>query len=129
MKLYIVSENGGQYEDFYDIPRAVCKTKELAQSLQSKLYLGLTKSCKISEEKWEKMWDDLNTYELENENVDLEDSESILLKLFPEYTLKDIEEAMDIYDRYPDNIDFDIKEIDYVECDDDIMKMLNGLRD
>ena len=129
MKLYIVSENGGQYEDFYDIPRAVCKTKELALLLQKYLYSYLEGSCKISKDKWNEMYEKLEEYESKNDSVD-EEVEDILLKLFPEYTLTDIEEAIEAYDcYYNEDIDFDVKEIDYVECEDDIMKIINGLRD
>lgn len=125
MKIYIVTEYGGEWEDAYELPVVACKSKELAEKAKIKLE-SARNDCKISSEKWDKMYAELEEVECEGDIYPtIEDG---MLDLFPEYTLEDIKQAMYLYDTYDNYIGIQIKEVSYAESDDDVNKIINEYR-
>lgn len=117
-KVYVVTEFGGQYEDSWKHIIGVCSTPELADKLKNIVEkFHNSSNCSISEEAWESMWDRL--CEVEEQGYEYDDTTSGMMNLFPEYSRKDIEQAMKLYDDYQDWGGVMIQEIDfYTELSD-----------
>ena len=117
-KVYAVIEFGGEYEDAWEHIIGVCSSSELADELKSKVEKEHDPSDSvISEEDWESITDRL--YEAEEEEFEYDDTVSGVKELFPEYSSKDIEKAMKLYDDYSDWSGVFVREIDfYTELSD-----------
>lgn len=115
-KVYVVKEYGGEWEDSWEHIVGVCSTPELADSLKAKRE-ELNKT-NIDEDKWNSMWD-----AIPNEIYDSQKVISLMLNNFPEYTEKDIKNAMKLYDEQG-SIGVEIEEIDFYNDLSDII--ING---
>lgn len=112
-KVYIVKEYGGEWEDSWEHIVGVCSTPELADSLKAKIE-ELNKT-NIDKGKWNRMWKAIPDKILDSQEII-----SIMLDNFPEYTEKDIKNAMKLYDEQ-DYIGVEIEEIDFYNNLSDII--------
>lgn len=100
-KVYYVYVFGGEYEDKWELPVGVCPTLDLAEKLKRQTEDSYTIECKIPEDEYNRMVDYLYDYEEKNGMMGEDFCES-LAKLFPKYSLKDIETAESKYNSYND---------------------------
>lgn len=90
-KCYIVTEWGGEYEDYWQSVVGVCSTLHLAETLKEKIENQHTP--KIPKEKFDEMFEKFwETFE--NEDIDEEEG---MHRLFPEFSEEEIENACDCY--------------------------------
>lgn len=117
-KVYVVVEFGGFYEDAWEHTIGVCSTSELADKLKAQIEEEHDPSnCVISEEDWESISDRL--YEAEESGYEYEDTVSGIKGLFPEYSEKDIKQAMKLHDDHLGWGGVVVREIDfYTELSD-----------
>lgn len=125
-KVYAVIEYGGEWEDSWEHILGVCSTSELADALKNKIEESHYKQLAISKDEWLNMYEKLVEYEEETE----EDFDCIpegLAMLFPEYNMKDIEDATErYYSQYYDYIGVRIEEINFFDNLSDISNEINN---
>lgn len=115
-KCYVVIEWGGEYEDYWQSVVGVCSTLHLAETLKEKIESQHFKTIKISQEKFDEMFDKF--YEVfEHENIDELEG---MHKLYPEYSIEEIEEAFDQYTDYSNWGGVEIKEINFYKTENDL---------
>lgn len=110
-KVYVVVEYGGHYkEDEWETIVGVCPTMELADALKNKIEcIHKDNDCNISSEEWEDMWD---IYYESGRNIEDDSILNAMVELFPEYSVSDIEKAIELYDGYDDYVGVQIREVD-----------------
>jgi hypothetical protein len=117
-KVYIVSEFGGEYENRWEHAIVVCNTKEKAKELQKEIEDEYNEHGVISNDLYDKLLDKLWDYN-EKRGVNPDDAEETevedLYKLFPEYSIKDLQKANRRYYDWRDWHGVDIEEVDFYE--------------
>ena len=114
LKYYVVLECSGEYEDYYEHIVGVFPTFSLAESLKNKLedllsYKGnIPDIGNLVDEFWE-------VYSIE----DIDEAEGIH-KLHPEYSLEDIELALEYYYNISNEKEIVIREINFYENENDL---------
>lgn len=108
-KVYLVIEYYSYCEESWEKVIAACETLELADSIREERIKQIGKpDIKISEEEWNNMYNEL----LISDNMSGDDYEDFH-KMFPQYSMEDIELAGRVYD-CDNNIDgIRIEEVDY----------------
>lgn len=115
-KCYVVTEWSGEYEDYWQSVVGVCSTLRLAETLKEKIESQHFKTIKISQEKYDEMFEKF--WEV-FEDEDIDELEG-MHKLYPEYSIEEIEEA---FDRYMDCSNWggvEIKEINFYKTENDL---------
>lgn len=115
-KCYIVTEWGGEYEDYWQSVVGVCSTLHLAEILKEKIESQHFKTIKISQEKYDEMFEKF--WEV-FEDEDIDELEG-MHKLYPEYSIEEIEEAYNRYMDYSDWGGVEIKEINFYKTENDL---------
>lgn len=93
-KCFVVSSYGDEYEDRWERVEGVCATNELAEILKNKIEEENCAKSSIPKEIFRDMWEQY----LESEEWDERlDEEEILHEMFPEYSIEDIQSAIDTY--------------------------------
>lgn len=114
LKYYVVLERSGEYEDYYEHIVGVCPTLSLAKSLKNKIedllfYKGnIPDISNLVDEFWK-------VYYFE----DIDEAEGIH-KLHPEYSLEDIELALEYYHSIDNEKEIIIREINFYENENDL---------
>lgn len=112
-KVYVVKEYGGEWEDSWEHIVGVCSSSELADDLKAKIEESHKTS--IDEDKWDNMCNVVPKGIYDSQKI-----VSIMLDNFPEYTEKDINNAMKLYDEQGP-IGVEIEEIDFYNNSSDII--------
>ena len=115
-KCYVVIEWGGEYEDYWQSVVGVCSTLHLAETLKEKIENQHFKTIKISQEKFDEMFKKF--WEV-FEDEDIDELEG-MHKLYPEYSIEEIEEAFDRYMDYNDWGGVEINEINFYKTENDL---------
>ena len=113
-KCYIIKEYGGVYEDYWEIIVGVCPTLHLAERLKEKIEKQHV--TRIPPEKFKEMFDKFCEI-FEHEDIDELEG---MHKLYPEYSIEEIEEAFDRYTDYNDWGGVIIKEINFYKTENDL---------
>lgn len=115
-KYYIVSECSGAYEDYWEHIIGVCPTLSLAESLKKKVEDLLSSKIIIPADKFEEMY---NNYLKSQYYEDIDEAEGIHL-LYPEYSLEDIENVLDLYLDGEYDKEITIRCYDFYETENDL---------
>ena len=110
-KVYVIIEYGGMYEDAWEHIIGVCSTPELADELKAKVEETHNKECKITEDEWCSINEEI--YRWEEDHSEFDSIYDAVHFLFPEYEDQDIQDAIDKYDSYDDYSGVRIQEVSY----------------
>lgn len=120
MKVYIVIEYGGEWEDSWEHISGVCSSLELAEKLANKIKQAHSGPESISKDKYEELYDAVSDYEYRHD-ITLGDTMSEAIpKLFPEYSKEDIDKAIIAYDNYDEWYGVKIIEKDLLENESEL---------
>lgn len=115
-KVYVVSEFGGEWEDRWENVIAVCNTKEKAEMFQKEIEDEHNEHGVISSELYDKLLGKLWDYEEEHGiEEDYGNEVENLHKLFPKYSIEDLQKAYNRYNDWRDWHGVNIEEIDFYE--------------
>ena len=113
---YIVKESNGDMEDYWERIIGVCPTLSLAESLKKKVEDLLSSKIIIPADKFEEMY---NNYLKSQYYEDIDEAEGIHL-LYPEYSLEDIENVLDLYLDGEYDKEITIRCYDFYETENDL---------
>ena len=120
MKVYIVIEYGGEWEDSWEHISGVCSSLELAQKLADKIKQAHSGPESISKDEYEELCKAVSDYEY-NHDVTLGDTMSEAIpKLFSEYSKEDIDKAIIAYDNYDEWCGVKIRREDLLENESEL---------
>ena len=115
LKYYVVVECSGDYEDYRELVIGICPTISLAKSLKKKVKDLLSYKGKIPMSKLDELRDE---YWSADNNDD--DEAYVIHKLHPEYTLEEIEDALEYYYSAENDKEIIIREINFYENENDL---------
>lgn len=111
-KVYVVKNFGGEWEDKWESIVAVYSTKEAAEERVKEIEAVYNKPLAISQNLYFDLVDDVY------DRIDDNDSEGEVMdihKLFPQYSIKDLQEAYYKYNGFDDWHGSLIEEVDFYE--------------
>lgn len=115
-KVYVVSEFGGEYDYKWDHIVAVCNDKIEAERLKRQIEDEHNDNGVIDNRLYDKLLIEMyNYYEDKGGEYDYETEIEDLHKLFPEYSIKDLEKANARYYDWQDWHGVSIEEVDFYE--------------
>lgn len=119
MKVYIVIEYGGEWEDSWEHISGVCSSLELAEKLVEKIKQAHSGPESISRDRFDELYNAVCDYELKYD-ISLGDMPEAMLKLFPEYSKEEIDKAIATYDSFNDWHGVEIKTEDLLETESEL---------
>ena len=120
MKVYIVIEYGGEWEDSWEHISGVCSSLELAEKLANKIKQAHSGPESISKDKYEELCDAVSDYEYRHDITLGGTMSEAIPKLFPEYSKEDIDQAIIAYDDYDEWYGVKIRREDLLENESEL---------
>lgn len=115
-KVYIVKEYGGEDETYWEHIIGVCSSSELADYLKNKIEEAHNNSYKITHDRWMDMWDAVDNKDPWNDAP-----YELMHELFPEYSIREIKEASEIYDSFNSYVGVMVDEVNFYTNQSDIL--------